>query len=225
MSFDRETLHKLASLLAEHHPRPPAPISRDPFQLILWEQVAYLARDDQRLKAFQALAARVGLAPEKIAKAPLRTLQAIARIGGAIAVKERAERMKRSAVLAATLPGHRDMSMSLEEARKRLLRFPMIGGPGADRILLFSGLFNTFALDSNGLRVLLRVGIGKEGRDYAASYKNVMRELEPVLPDDRILFHERLRQHGTLICKRTAPRCGSCSLRPHCAYGCNAPHA
>ena len=216
----RIALARLSALLEEHHASVPAPISRDPFQLILWEQVAYLAKDDVRAKAFKELKDRIGLSPATISKAPLSTLAAVARTGGPIAVKERAQRMKRSAELAPTL---QDLpSLPLEEARKRLANFPMIGKPGADKVLMMAGLFDAFALESNGLRVLLRVGVAKEGKDYSASYRAVMDAMKDELPstrNERIALHERLRQHGLNVCKRTKPRCETCSVRSYCAFG------
>jgi endonuclease-3 len=218
------TLEQVAALLAEHHPHAVVPVSTDPFELVLWEQVAYLATDDVRSLAFNSLRERVGLSPEKIRGATARTLQTVARIGGSIAVFERAERMKKSAALAPGLMGL--TKLPLNEARKRLAEFPMIGAPGADRILLFTGAFNTFALDSNGLRMLLRIGFGKEAENYAASYRSVMDAIARQLPErseERIALHQRLRQHGLLLCKRSHPLCEQCSLRPHCRHGLRGP--
>lgn len=212
-------LLRSAELLAEQYPMVMSPVSKKPFELVLWEQVAYLARDDRRLKAFIALKDRVGLQPEQITGAATRALQAIARIGGSIAVKERADRMRTSARSAAILTGLG--SLSFEEARKRLAQFPMIGGPAADRILMLTGLFNTFALESNGMRVLLRIGYGKEGANYDASYRSVMKAITGHLPPmnpERVALHQRLRQHGLELCKRTKPQCGACPLLPYCRY-------
>jgi hypothetical protein len=44
----------------------PKPPSRDPWVLILWENVAYLAHDDRRGQAFDTLRKRIGLQPAKI---------------------------------------------------------------------------------------------------------------------------------------------------------------
>ncbi len=217
------TLDLVSELLAEHCPKPRPPVSRDPFELVLWEQVAYLAKDEVRQRAFNELRERVGLTPQRIATAPLKTLRTITRMGGSIAAEQRAERMKKSAEFASDLTGLG--KLSLTEARKRLEKFPMIGTPAADKILLFAGLFPVFALESNGLRVLLRIGFGTEGTDYARSYRSVMEAIATHLPDgpdERIALHERLRQHGLLLCKRSRPLCEQCSLRPHCRHGLRA---
>jgi endonuclease-3 len=50
----------------------------------------------------------------------------------------------------------------LPEAKKALKRFPSIGDPGAEKILLFTRSYPVMALDSNALRVLCRVGFADE---------------------------------------------------------------
>lgn len=50
----------------------------------------------------------------------------------------------------------------LPQAKKALKRFPSIGDPGAEKILLLTRSCPVMALDSNGLRVLCRVGFAEE---------------------------------------------------------------
>jgi endonuclease III len=49
----REVIQRLTAM---YGPPAPAPAA-DPFELVLWESVAYLVEDDRRRSAFQALAA------------------------------------------------------------------------------------------------------------------------------------------------------------------------
>ena len=58
---DMEKLAKTIALLRKHYGEPEPPPADDPFELILWEQVAYLASDERRVEAFERLAAKVGL--------------------------------------------------------------------------------------------------------------------------------------------------------------------
>ncbi len=218
------TWTRMIGILEEHHPEVMPLVSADPFALVLWEQVAYLATDDVRLAAFRELEKHTALKPESILAMPVKDLEKIALRGGSIAWKERAERMRASSKSAKTLAGLGDRPIA--EARKRLKKFAMIGGPGADRILLFAKLFPVFALESNGLRVLMRMGFGREEGDYNANYRGVMEAIAPLLPKDfgtLIRSHQLLRAHGLTICKRSAPRCGTCALLPHCRYGRSAP--
>ena len=141
---------------------PAPPISRDPFHLIHWEQVAYLASDAQRRTAYEALRTRVGLAPEAIRAASITRLRAVTRLGGSIAYADRARRLRRSADLVIERWGgdlRAALTLPLEQARRALAQFDMIGEPGVDKILAFTGTARLLALDSNALRVLQRLGL------------------------------------------------------------------
>jgi endonuclease III len=77
------------------------------------------------------------------------------------------------------------------------------------------------ALESNGLRVLLRLGYGEEQKDYAASYRSVRTAVEAVAGtdvDQLVRAHHLLRRHGQELCKNKAPRCKECPLAGGCAY-------
>ena len=77
------------------------------------------------------------------------------------------------------------------------------------------------ALESNGLRVRLRLGYGKEDRNYAASYRSVQAALASQLRGDcaaLIQAHQLLRTHGQELCKSSKPRCEQCPLAQKCNY-------
>jgi endonuclease-3 len=100
----------------------------------------------------------------------------------------------------------------------------MIGEPGAEKILLFAHAHPLLAPDSNGLRVLLRLGYGKEGRNYPQSYRSVREATLPELRQDcdwLISLHELLRLHGRMLCRRSSPRCGECPLAQICEFASN----
>ena len=72
----------LISALEKHHGRPEAfPVSTA-FDLVLWENVAYLASDEKRAAAFAMLEQRVGTSPESILAAAREDLFAVAELGG-----------------------------------------------------------------------------------------------------------------------------------------------
>ena len=109
----------------------------------------------------------------------------------------------------------------LAAAKKDLRKFPAIGEPAAEKILLFNRRHPILALESNGLRVLVRLGYAPEHRNYSTMYKGVQRALAPQLPascEALIRAHQLLRQHGQELCKRNSPLCGSCPLRADCAW-------
>lgn len=187
--------------------------------------MAYLADDPTRAAAFAELKTSVGLRPAQIAEAPLPVLAAIARRGGSIAVALRAKRMHDVAV---SVMEKRDGSLRpvlrlpYPEARRALKAFPSIGPPGADKILLLTGARPVLALDSNALRVLVRLGYGRERKSYAATYDGAHAAAMAVLPKSVPSLKSAfllLRHHGRELCRRTAPRCTVCPVRGSCPFG------
>src|SRR4051794_18081202 len=77
----RPSLGIVIDRLESHYGRPRKPKITDPWQLILWENVAYMADDDRRAKAFLKLKAKVGFRPEQILATPKKTLIEIASHG------------------------------------------------------------------------------------------------------------------------------------------------
>jgi endonuclease III len=202
--------------------RPKPPALTDPFELILYENVAYLADDERRDEAFRMLREHVGLSPEKILDAAASTLNEVGRRG--IVAEQTVEKLRTIASIAIHDFGG-DLSAALrrepKEAVKALRKFPSIGVPGAEKVLLFSGSAPVLALDSNGLRVLLRLGFGVEEKSYANSYKTAQAAADSEIPRTcaaRIEAYQLLRKHGQELCKRNHPRCEACPLRPDCAY-------
>ena len=206
---------------------PHAPSITDPFQQILLEQVAYLATDEKRLKAFQLLKSRVGLEPEDILSASDESLLEVASSGGSIAASRRASRLRESAwMVCEKWDGDLTTILSLphKEASRALSKFAMIGKPGADKILLLAGVSSKPALDSNGLRVLLRIGYGTEDKNYDKSYRTVMEEIvsqSPMTTETTLEAHLVLKEHGRTVCKRSSPACKECPLEDGCEYGRN----
>jgi len=114
------------------------------------------------------------------------------------------------------------------EAKRILRRFPSIGEPGAEKILLFAGIHPFLALDSNALRVLVRLGYGKEEKSYPATYRAVQAAATRELPESLAARRDAvalLRRHGQELCRRTAPRCEVCPLRTNCRHAAAAGRA
>ena len=203
---------------------PEPPKITDPVEIILYENVAYLADDDKRNAAFAALKKEVGTRPEKILKAPQKQLVEVARIGG-IFPELRAERLRKIAEIVHFIfkdDLDAELKKPLAQAKKSLKKFPCIGDPGAEKILMLTRSHPVLALESNGLRVLLRLGFAEEKKSYSASYRGVQQALAGQLPSDYeglISAHQLLRQHGQELCKRTRPLCeGGCPLTADCRY-------
>ncbi|MBZ5595065.1 MAG: hypothetical protein LAP39_22710 [Acidobacteriia bacterium] len=203
--------------------RPKPPITTDPFELILWENVAYLANDDERARAFSALRERIGTKPGCISAASGEELLAVTRQGRGFA-SQCAEKLRRADQIALRLfKGNLKKSLQLPylQARKAFQEFPGIGEPGAEKILLFSSAQPVFALESNGLRVLRRLGFGGERKIYIATYRAVQAAvINQIVPKCGWLIraHQLLRQHGQEVCKTNRPRCEACCLNSDCRF-------
>jgi endonuclease III len=218
------SLRLIVETLRRHYGAPRSLAPKDPFQLLLWEYVAYLADDPARAAAFAELRKVVGLRPAEIAAAPLPILATIARKGGAIAAAVRAGRMRDVATTVRDDHGGTlapAVKLPYGAARKILRKFPSIGPPGADKILLLSGARPVLAMDSNALRVALRLGYGQEHKSYAASYASAQEaasaELPATVPSRREAFL-LLQHHGRELCRRSAPRCADCPVRASCEF-------
>jgi endonuclease III len=201
---------------------PASPPTSDPFGLVVWENVVYPADDAARAAAFARLRQQVGLTPEAILATEPETLQAVS--SGGILAEHQADKLRTTARLVSKqFGGHLSAALqglSAQQARRALRQFPSIGEPGADKILLFAGLFAVAALDSNGVRVLTRLGLADEQRDYAKTYRSAVSALAAELQDFEALWraYVLLRQHGQELCRRSTPRCAACPLTQGCAY-------
>jgi endonuclease III len=215
-------LARLVGALRAFHGEPSGPPVHDPYRLLLWEQVGYMADDERRLEAFRALETRVGIEPAKILDAPVATLRAIVRIGGGIAVNQRADRLRAIADrVRGVWKGSLDavLKLPLDAARRELKRYPSIGAPGAERILLLTQAHPVLGLDSNALRVLVRLGYGREDPQWAKAYRAAQSAASAELPEKVAVRRSAmllLQEHGRTICRRNAPRCGDCPLAGDC---------
>lgn len=193
----------------------------DPYAAILHENAGYLADDARR----DALYARiVALAPDARAllAADRAKLLAIARDGG-MRPEERVERWR--AIAEITL-GEADgdllgalRALPLARAKRLLRRYPAIGEPGADRILLFANLAPVASVESNGLRVLERYGVVVAGQPYARAYRDACGALRAAFGDDGASLRRGylvLRRHGKTLCRRAVPDCPRCPVRGTC---------
>jgi endonuclease-3 len=107
-------------------------------------------------------------------------------------------------------------------ARKALKLFPSIGDPGAEKILMFCGVAEGLPLESNGLRVLTRIGyVRAHLKNYGAMYRSVQEAIAPQLPKgaERLASaHLLLRMHGKTICRAAQPQCHECPIEDGCAF-------
>ena len=217
------SLKKIISQLVAHYGQPRLPISTDPFELILFENVAYLVSDERREEAFKLLRKQAGTKPHEILAASTEDLLPAAQLGG-MAAERRVSRLREIALIAMDeFAGdlNEALKLPLPKAKQALRKFPGIGEPGAEKILLFTRAYPVLGLDSNGLRVLLRLGFGEEMKNYSTTYRTVQEAIKDQLSHDYdwlIPAHLLLRRHGKELCKTSRPFCEKCPVRKNCGY-------
>jgi endonuclease III len=193
-----------------------------PFELILLENASYLVDDDRRWEVFRTLRETVGVSPDAILARSAASLAAVIAEGG-MKPMMRAEKVLACARIATEIGIERlDRAIQTDDpaAKKLLRRFPGIGEPSADKILLLCGSAATLAPDSNALRVLTRLGYATEQKNYAQTYRLAMAATSGEIAnlDTARAAHLLLRRHGQETCKRNAPRCEICPLRSLCRW-------
>lgn len=216
-------LSKILDALEKESGAPIAAEPKGPLAQVLYENVAYLASDEKRAAAFDALRKRVGLDAKKILAAPPSRLREATALGG-IMPDLRVGKLLRIAEIALHDFGgdlRPVLELPLARAKKALMKFPSIGAPGAEKILMLAGSHAVLALDSNALRVLLRLGYGEEKKSYAQSHALTQQAAAAELPQDAKKLSRAfrlLRRHGQEVCRRNRPLCPSCAVRKSCRF-------
>jgi endonuclease-3 len=216
-------LKKLIAGLKKHYGAPKLPPARGPFELVMWENACYLLPDERRAQVFAGLRKQIGLQPEAILKAKPDALLALA-IQGGMRPQTRVFRWQEIARITATQFGgalDQILRRPYDQAKKALKQFPCIGDPGAEKILLFCGAAPGLPLEWNGLRVLTRVGYGREQKNYGAMYRSVQEAIRRELPrkaEALAQAHLLLRQHGKETCRNNHPLCAECPVSALCAF-------
>ena len=214
-------LTKLISRLAKEYGEPELTPAHGPFELGMCENACYLLPDDRRARVFRLLSAEVGLSAAAIAAASDEVLLPLAKLGG-MRPEVRVFRWREIARITQTqFGGNLDQILegSVKDAKKALKGFPNIGDPGAEKILMFCGMGVGLPLESNGLRVLVRVGYGREQKDYGRMYRSAQEALAGEVPrsaDACARAFTLLREHGKEICKASEQKCFRCPALDVC---------
>jgi endonuclease III len=206
----------------------------DPDEMILFVNCGYPATDVSCAKGFDALKREVGLKPNEILATSKPKLTKLMRLGGIVPelradrLKEIARRVKNEfegnlkAILKRYLQEEkRQLGGGIRAAKKVLQRFPVIGEPSAEKILLFSKLSPVAAVPSAAVDVPIRLWFGEPGKNYAADYCKARNFLSAELADNfeaRQRAYLLLKKHGQEICKRSKPKCERCPLMAPCIY-------
>jgi len=198
--------------------------------LIIWENIAYLASDERRARAFAALQQSIGTQPERILSAKHSSLATIGKAG--ILPDVSAEKLLTIAKIA-----HEGFGSDLRPALKKPLprgattskkgfkEVPEHWRSGRGEGTLVHPFLPSDGARLEWLAVLCRVGFADEQKNYSATLPLGSDALRSHLPrdyDSLIGAQRLLRQHGQELCKRSKPRCAECPFRTECAYNRNA---
>jgi endonuclease III len=207
---------------------PPAPT--EPYLFLVWWQCGYPPSEERCTQGWKSLNAEIGVTPDDLLSVRSAKLARVLKAGGMVP-ELRARRLREIARRIRTVfsgdlrAGLR--ALPLAEARAALRKFPGIGNPGADRILLFGDIVPVAAVPSSCPHVPVRIGSGREPTAYTAVYTEAQRSLEAHLPGTaaaRTRAYLLLQRHGRALCKRTNPKCSACPVAPDCAFFAAAAH-
>jgi endonuclease III len=230
----KPNLDAVLERLEQFHGPQKAAGPNDPYEMIVFVNCGYPATDVSCSKGFEALKREVGLKPEDLLDAPKAKLAKLMRLGG-IVPELRAEKLKEIAkmvkeqfgkdLLAALkkcmLEEKKQSGKGIRSAKGVLQKFPVIGEPGAEKILLFSKLAPVAAVPSACVEVPMRIWFGDAGKNYAADYRAAREVLNVGLPatfEARQRAYLLLKKHGQEICKRSTPKCELCPVTAQCSY-------
>jgi endonuclease-3 len=214
-----DLLKQLGSFYGEQEPCWPT----DPYLFLVWWHCGYPASDAACAKGWESLRREIGVEPQQLLAARPLNLATALKPGGmvpelrALRLKEIAARVQDEfgGDLGAALVG------PIAQVRKALKKFPSIGDPGADRILLFAGIAPVAAVPSNCPHVVVRVQRGPESANYVATYREARQAIETEVPeklDARIRAYLLLKRHGQELCKLAKPKCAQCPVRSSCVF-------
>src|SRR5262249_38035439 len=154
--------------------------------MILHENAAYLVDDQRRDEVFESLRNAIGLHPGDLLKADRADIAAAIKRGGMQPARRAQKLIDSAEIISADFKNDLRPVLALPEAkaRKAVKLFPGVGDPFADRIFLYTRTHTILALDSNALRVLLRLGYGVETSNYSKTYKSAQSAAAHELPPD-----------------------------------------
>jgi endonuclease III len=206
----------------------------EPYQMIVYANCGYPANDANCSKGYEALKREVGTQPEKLLAAPKGKLTTLLRPSaivpkiGAARLKDIARMAKKEfggnlrAVLKKFVEQETEASgKGIRRAKIALKKFPVIGEPGAEKILLFAGMAPVAAVPSAFVHVPSRIWFGEENKNYGAGYRAAQNIIARELPETlgaRQRAYLLLKRHGQGVCKRSKPKCDICPVSGLCAF-------
>jgi len=223
MSKPKTRMARVLAQLEKFYGKPKPPKPANAYEMVLHRLSGYPQSDVNCEKGFAALKKEIGLKPADILEAPVEKLRQAMRAGG-IVPELRAQRLREIATRVETeFSGDLNavLKRPVAEAKKALRKFPTLGEAGAEKILLFTKTAPVAAVPSNCIHVPLRLGFGRENKNWAASYKSAQEAIRAELPETceaQLRAYLLFKQHGQTLCKNARPKCEECPVTDECKY-------
>jgi len=191
----------------------PAEYYDDPFRTLILMVISQNTNDENTFKAFHRLSDRFPITLRALAEADVGEIEEAIRVAGLHRNKSKAIK-KLSQIVLKRFGGLSFIhTLSLEEARKRLVALPQVGPKTADAILLFCAKKPVLPVDTHVGRVAKRLGLAAQ----KAGYEEVRRALEALYrSQDYLSVHWLFIAHGRKYCKATRPLCKPCPINYLC---------
>ncbi|MEM1515301.1 MAG: endonuclease III [Candidatus Bathyarchaeia archaeon] len=188
----------------------------DAFKVLIKTIISQSTTEINTQRAFERLAIRIRpLTPAKLADAEIKDIEEALRVAGLY--RSKAAKIKRiSSIITNEFGGRLDFiyTLSLNEAREKLLKLPGVGPKTADILLLFCARRLVLPIDTHVNRVSKRLGLVSINEKR---YDAIRSRLEALYhPKDYFVVHMLFITFGRTICKALKPLCFRCPLKELC---------
>jgi endonuclease-3 len=203
---DAERLQRILELLAATYPGARTALRWDtPVQLLVATILSAQCTDERVNQVTPVLFATYPTAAA-LAAAPRAALEEIIRTTGFF--RNKAKAIQGACKILATQHGG-EVPRDLE----RLIQLPGVARKTANVVLGSAyGLATGVVVDTHVARLAARLALSAE-----TDPQKIERDLMRLIPQERwIAFSLQTILHGRAVCQARKPRCGECSLAPHC---------
>jgi endonuclease-3 len=212
----RERLRTVADRLRDVYGEPRWHVHRPPIDELVLTILSQHTSDMNAERAFRSLRERFSTWEEVAAASPDAVADAI-RSGGLANVKAPRIQAALRQLLSAGNPTalHELATLSVKEARARLVSLPGVGAKTASCVLLFSLGRPAMPVDTHVHRVCRRLRL-VHARASAESTQDVLEELLGNNRDAIYALHMNVIAHGRTVCTARQPKCTACCLSDIC---------
>lgn len=210
--------HKSEKILRKLRKTFPDPLEfhsdRSPFKTLVATIISQNTTQRNSTKAFERLSDQFPITPKALAEAEKEEIEQSLKVAGLYRNKTKFIKQISKILLEKFQGDLKEIfSMSLEEARKTLMRFPGVGPKTADVLLLFSAEKPTLPIDTHVNRVSKRLGLTPQKAKYEENRKSLQALYSP---KDYLAVHVLLILLGRNYCRARKPLCQRCPVKNCC---------